>query len=129
MTPWTVALQASLSGGFPRQEYWSGLPPLSQGELRYPQIQSVSPALAERFFTTEPPGKPIHIYKCIHSILDSFPVQAGYRVLNRVACAINSRFLLVICFIYSSMYMSVPVFQFIIPPTCLPSGNHKFVKQ
>ena len=33
MTPWTVALQAPVSMGFPRQEYWSGLPFPSPGDL------------------------------------------------------------------------------------------------
>ena len=55
---WTVARQAPLSMGFPRQEYWSGLPFPSPGDLSDPGIKSMSPALAGRFFTTEPPGKP-----------------------------------------------------------------------
>ena len=58
VTPWTVALQ-SLSMGFPRQEYWSGLPFHSPGDLPNPGIEPVSPALAGRFFPTEPPGKPL----------------------------------------------------------------------
>ena len=62
-TPWTVACQASLSMGFPRQNYWSGLSFPSPGYLPNPGIES--PALAGRFFTTEPPGKPIHIYENI----------------------------------------------------------------
>ena len=57
MTPWTVARQASLSMGFSRQEYRSGLPFLSPGDLPNPGIKSESPALAGGFFTTEPPGK------------------------------------------------------------------------
>ena len=47
--------------GFPRQEYWSGLPFSSPGNLPDPEIEpesSVSLALADGFFTTEPPGKP-----------------------------------------------------------------------
>ena len=59
-TLWTVALQASLSVGLPRQEYWSGLPFPSPGDLPRPGIKPASPALAGRFFTTEPPGKPLH---------------------------------------------------------------------
>ena len=57
-TPWTVAGQAPLSMGFPRQEYWSGLPFPSPGDLSDPGIEPVSPALAGGFFTAEPPGKP-----------------------------------------------------------------------
>ena len=58
MTPWTVAHQAPLSVGFSRQEYWSGLPFPSPGDLLDSGIETVSPALAGWFFTVEPPGKP-----------------------------------------------------------------------
>ena len=44
-TPWTVAHQYPLSMGFPRQEYWSGLPFLSPGDLPNPRINPASPAL------------------------------------------------------------------------------------
>ena len=53
--PWTVACQVLLSIGLPRQEYWRPLPP--PGALSDPGIEPMSPALAGRFFTTEPPGK------------------------------------------------------------------------
>ena len=43
---------------FPRQEYWSGLPFPSLGNLPNPGIELTSPALAGRFFTTNPPRKP-----------------------------------------------------------------------
>ena len=56
-TPWIVAHQAPLSMGLPRQECWNGLPFLSPGDLPNSWIEPVSPALAGRFFTTEPPGK------------------------------------------------------------------------
>ena len=45
VTPWTVALQASLSMGFSKQEYWSGLPFPSPGDLSDPRIKPASPAL------------------------------------------------------------------------------------
>ena len=54
-----IDCRAPLSMGFPRQEYWSGLPLLSPGDLSNPRIKPVSPALAGGFFTTEPPGKPM----------------------------------------------------------------------
>ena len=44
-TPWTVACQASLSMGFSRQEYWSGLPFPPPGDLANPGIEPASPAL------------------------------------------------------------------------------------
>ena len=57
--PWTVASQAPLSMGFSRQEYWSGLPFHSPVDLLNPGTEPASPALAGRFFTPEPTGKPI----------------------------------------------------------------------
>ena len=59
--PWAGALQASLAMGLFRQEYWSALPFPPPGDLVDPGIKPespVSPALAGRFFTTEPSGKP-----------------------------------------------------------------------
>ena len=44
--------------GFPRQEYWDELPFPFLGYLPDSGIEPASPALAGRFFTTEPPGKP-----------------------------------------------------------------------
>ena len=61
-TPWTVAQQAPLSMGFPRQEYWSALPFPSPGELPDPGTEAVSlpsPALSGGFFPTVPPGDPL----------------------------------------------------------------------
>ena len=58
VTPWSVAHQAPLSMGFPRQEYWSGLPFPSPGDLPNPGIELEPPALGGGFFTTEPPQKP-----------------------------------------------------------------------
>ena len=57
-TPCTVACQASLSMGFPRQEYWSGLSFPSPRNLSDPETEPTSPALAGEFFSTEPCGKP-----------------------------------------------------------------------
>ena len=48
---WTVAQQAPLSMGFPRQEYWKWLPFPSPGYLPHPGIESVSPAIAGGLFT------------------------------------------------------------------------------
>ena len=64
---WTVARQAPLSMGFPRQEYWSGLPRPPAGNLPDPGIESASlmpPALAGRFFTTSATWE-AHILLCI----------------------------------------------------------------
>ena len=59
------AHQAPLSMEFSRQEYWSGLPFPPPGDLPDPGTEPMSPALAARFFTTMPPGKPIHSAGCI----------------------------------------------------------------
>ena len=45
VTLWTVACQVSLSMEFPRQEYWSGLPFPSLGDLPYPGVEPMSPEL------------------------------------------------------------------------------------
>ena len=56
VTPWTVALQAPLSVRFSRQEYWSGVPFSTPGDLPDPGIDPISltsPALAGGFFSTK----------------------------------------------------------------------------
>ena len=67
VTPWTVACQASLSTGFSKQEYWSGLPSPPLGDLPHPGIKPaslMSPALADRFFTQHHLGSPKFICVC-----------------------------------------------------------------
>ena len=57
VTPWTVAYQAPPSLGFSRQEYWSGLPFPSPGDLPNPGIEPGSPVLQADTLPSEPPGK------------------------------------------------------------------------
>ena len=57
--PMNCNCQAPLSMGFSRQEFWSGLPFPTPGDLPDPGIEPTSPMLAGAFFTTEPPRKPI----------------------------------------------------------------------
>ena len=64
-TPWTVAHQALPSMGFSRQEYWSGLPFPSPGELLDPGIEPGSPALQAGALPSEPPGKPYWTFKSL----------------------------------------------------------------
>ena len=52
-TPWTVACQAPLSMGFSSQDYWSGLPFPSPGDLPNPGIEPRSPALQAKSSPTE----------------------------------------------------------------------------
>ena len=60
-TPWTVAHQAPPSMGFSKQEYWSGLPFPSPGDLPDPRIKPRSPTFQADTLTSEPPGKPNYL--------------------------------------------------------------------
>ena len=62
-TPWTIAYQAPLSMGFFRQEYWSGLPFPSPGDLPDPEIKPRSPTLQADALPSEPPRKPLVLVK------------------------------------------------------------------
>ena len=57
-TPWTVAYQAPPSMVFFRQEYWSGLPFPSPGDLPNSRIKPGFPTFQADALTSEPPGKP-----------------------------------------------------------------------
>jgi len=76
VTPWTAGLQASLSAGFSRQEYWSGLPCPPPGDLPELGIEPaslMSPALQADSLPTEPPGKPQsrrQIYKYYKGVIE-----------------------------------------------------------
>ena len=59
VTPWTVAHQAPQSMGFSRQQYWSGLPFPSPGDLPDPGIEPGSPPLQADALSSEPPRKPL----------------------------------------------------------------------
>ena len=70
-TPWAAACQVPLSMGFSTQEYWSRLPFPPPVDFPNPGIKAkspVSPVLAGRFFITEPPGKPYHVYTAAKSL-------------------------------------------------------------
>ena len=75
-----------MSLGFPRQKYWSGLPLPSPGTLSNPGIEPVSPSLEGRFFTIEPPGKPLFFH---YHPLYSFPKQPSWP--KAMTSLINSR--------------------------------------
>ena len=59
--PMDCACQAPLSMEFSRQEYWSGLPCPSSGDITSPGVKPKSPALQADSLTSEPPGKPIYV--------------------------------------------------------------------
>ena len=64
-TLWTEAYQAPPYMGFSRQEYWSGLPFPSPGDLPDPGFEPRTPAFQADALTSEPPGKPLLLYKHI----------------------------------------------------------------
>ena len=65
-TPWTVACQAPLSMGFSRQEYWSGLPFPSPGDLPDPGIEARSPTLLAVSLPTE---LSLYHYICVYTYI------------------------------------------------------------
>ena len=70
--PMDCSLQAPLSMGFSRQDYWSGLPFPSPGDLPNPGIEHRSPALQADALSSEPPGKPkayTLMWTCLLAIL------------------------------------------------------------
>ena len=80
VTPWTVAHQAPLSMEFSRQEYWSGFPFLSPGDLLDSGIEPMSPTLAGGFFTTVPPGKPSCVLGILYSPSQAASAQVCFRM-------------------------------------------------
>ena len=68
--------QASLTMGFPRQEYWSGLPFPSPGDLPNPETESRLPALHADTSPSEPPGKPIRLirYLMVFKFTPQYPL-------------------------------------------------------
>ena len=81
VTPWTVVYQASLSMGFSRQEYWSGLPFPSPGDHPDPGIEPRSPALQADTLPSEPPENPT-IKKAECQIIDAFELWCWRRLLR-----------------------------------------------
>ena len=104
-TLWTVARQAPLSMGFSRQNYWSGLPFPSLGDLPGPGIELVfleSPALVGGFFTTwKPFSPPEQCLKCsetkplcrmlhFHLFLKTKPKTHSIQIISfPVSCLLN----------------------------------------
>ena len=79
MTPGTVAHQVPLSVRFPRQEYWNRLLFPSPGALPKLGIELGFPALAGRFFTTQPPGKLLSLVSGLSCLLFLLAKMSTYR--------------------------------------------------
>ena len=93
--PWTVAHQAPLSMGFPRQECCSGLPFPSPGAFHRPGIKPTPPELAGVFFTTEQPKKQYWlIFYCSHRKLSLQSLKIlklkRYHLMFLLFCTHNS---------------------------------------
>ena len=86
MTPWTVATQAPLSMEFSRQEYWSGLPCPSPGDLPDPEIKLGSSTLQADSLPSEPPGKPSKVaiicYLLFKGNIIKNTTESGLEVFN-----------------------------------------------
>ena len=80
-TPWTVAYQASPSMEFSMQEYWSGLPFPSPGDIPHPGIKPSSPALEADTLTSEPPGK-TRQRRIFYT--DKWSIQKEYREITNI---------------------------------------------
>ena len=96
-TPWTVAHQAPWSMESSRQEYWSGLPFPSPGDLPNPGMEPGSPALQADSLPSEPQGKPCE-------------TLAVFPALHRISWKLAD-------FIHSSWRLLVP-FLSLAPPPC-----------
>ena len=76
-TPWTVAYQAPPSMRFSRQEYWSGLPLPSPGDLPDPGIKPRSPALQADALRSEPPGQSkVKLLSCVRLFATPWTIQS-----------------------------------------------------
>ena len=105
VTSWTDVHQAPLSMGFSRQEYWSGLPFPSPGDLPDPKIELMSPILVGRLFTAEPHWEVpyiIHIY--IYILLIFFSIIDYHQLLNISPCALQ---VLIFNILFNLLYSTI----------------------
>ena len=114
--PWAAAHQAPLSMGFPRREYWSGLPFPSPGDLPNPGIEPKYPALAGGFFITEPPGTP---FWSIYYITKSF-------ISERTAIILGEKMTIYLlygkCGSWGRVGLSLPLSSFAYPSPNIPNN-------
>ena len=85
-TPWTGAYKTPPSMEFSRQEYWSGLPFPSAGDLPEPGIKSGSPALQADTLPSEPPDKLKSNIRSIQSVLVKIPSKDIKTILSQTHC-------------------------------------------
>ena len=103
-TPWTVALQAPLPMGFSGQEYWSGMPLPSWGDLPNPRTEPaslMSPALAGGFFTTSATWEAYSRVICFFSHYIDLYTHAYVHVISHIYIFIHKNF------IYINKYIQI----------------------
>ena len=131
-TPWTVAYQAPPSTEFSRQEYWSGLPFPSPGDLPNPEIEPGSPAFQADALTSEPPGKQYYTAKriLIYSIRTETrrPVSLGLTSAGNIPTSGDSSFLLFCTSLVLNKYTNVKSMNnedkvYLIHSVAFPSGT------
>ena len=126
-TPWTVAYQAPLFMGFFRQEYWSGLPFPSPGDLPDPGMKRGSPALQIYALPSEPPGKPtkesamrVHISpSCWASPLLPHSIPSGHHGTPEFTTPYSS-FPLAVGHTHGNVYLSTLLSEFVSPSPSAP---------
>ena len=89
---WTVAHQAPPPMGFSSQEYWSGLPFPSPGDLPNPGIKPESPALQADALPSQPPGKPPSSI-CVQKCFFEYPLLVSDTVLDAGNAEVRRRHL------------------------------------
>ena len=83
-TPWTITHQNPLSMEFSRQEYWSGLPFPSPGNLSDPGIEPRSPTFQADALSSAPPGKPLSYQQlCFQLFIKMIPEKYKYVHVQR----------------------------------------------
>ena len=112
VTPWTVALQAPLSMGLPKQEYWSVLPFPSPGDLPDLGIEPGTLALQADSLPTQPPGKPNLCPFCQISDISRLKVWKFSEILGHTGWWFNQVFAgqLLVCF-YPLCYYGIVRFS------------------
>ena len=108
--------------GFPRPEYWSGLPFSSPGDLPNSGIKPKSPALAVRFFTTKPPGKPTLKKKKNNELSETPFFSAHIQSINIQTCSSISLLKNLLPFVHDSLLLPFTAQLLKSSPLRLPSS-------
>ena len=122
--PRTIVHQAPLSMGFSRQEYWRGVPFPSPGESSHPRDWTQVLRIADRFFTTEPPGKPRIHFSSVQLLSRVQHFATPWTAACQASLSItNSWSLLKLMSIESMMPFNhfIPCHPLLLPPLIFPN--------